>query len=77
MQKKTPANDLWRSEWTVGTGIGTWELDVLWGGCILPPHQVAALQVVDQQLVQAGVSVQIHQEVFVLLHLEQPQMMNF
>ena len=45
------------------------ELDVRLYGRLGPAYQGALLEVVDQQLVQRGVSVQVHQEELVLLHL--------
>ena len=45
------------------------ELDVRLYGRLGPAHQGALLEVVDQQLIQARVRVQVHQEVLVLLHL--------
>ena len=45
------------------------ELDVRLYGRLGPAHQGTLLEVVDQQLVQRGVSVQVHQEELVLLHL--------
>ncbi len=48
----------------------TWQLNILGHSSILSPHQTTIFQIINQQLVQAGVRVQIHQEVLILLHLQ-------